>query len=226
MNSADAAIPWYDAHASEVAERYERLDFEEVHGWLIPYLPNRTDATVLDVGAGSGRDAAWFARRGHEVVAVEPSAGLRAEGERRHRHPRIRWINDRLPHLDKATLFADSFDLILLSAVWMHVKPSDRARAFDRMQNLLKADGMMVITLRQGLGENDRGMHGTTAEELRRLAAAHGAYVERLCESDDLLGRDAITWAQLAIRPRQDRAVRAHRSHKGHVLADGRVTDK
>ena len=54
---------------------------------------------MLDVGAGTGRDAAWLARLGHEVVAVEPSAAMRAEAERRHPAARIRWIDDRLPGL-------------------------------------------------------------------------------------------------------------------------------
>jgi protein-L-isoaspartate O-methyltransferase len=34
-------------------------------------------ARVLDVGAGSGRDAAWLTSLGLEVVAVEPSVALR-----------------------------------------------------------------------------------------------------------------------------------------------------
>ena len=54
-------------------------------------------ALVLDVGAGSGRDAAWLTRLGHDVVAVEPSPAMRAEAERRHADQRIRWIADSLP---------------------------------------------------------------------------------------------------------------------------------
>lgn len=93
----DNAIDWYEAHAASVAERYEALSFPEVHNWLLYRLPQRRDTTVLDIGAGTGRDAAWLAERGHEVVAVEPSEALRREGQHGHPHPRIRWLNDRLP---------------------------------------------------------------------------------------------------------------------------------
>ncbi len=198
--SRNPAIAWYDAHAPDVAERYERLEFGKVHDWLIYRLPGRTDETVLDVGAGSGRDAAWFAQRGHEVVAVEPSAGLRAEGQRRHPNPRIRWVNDRMPGLEKVTRLGMAFDLILLSAVFMHVPPSERARAFRRLITLLKPGGMLAITLRQGPIDAERAMHEVTAEEVMQLARAHGAYVEHFGESPDSEGREDITWAELAIR--------------------------
>jgi hypothetical protein len=54
---------------------------------------------ALDVGAGSGRDAAWLDSLEHDVVAVEPAAGMRREGALRHPEARIRWLDDRLPDL-------------------------------------------------------------------------------------------------------------------------------
>lgn len=41
------------------------------------------DLLALDVGAGSGRDAAWLASWGYEVVAAEPAAGMRREASKR-----------------------------------------------------------------------------------------------------------------------------------------------
>jgi hypothetical protein len=52
-------IRWYDAHASEVSSRYEAVKAETVHAWLVDLLP-ALPALILDVGAGSGRDAAWL----------------------------------------------------------------------------------------------------------------------------------------------------------------------
>jgi DNA repair protein RadA/Sms len=77
---------------------YESLAFEEAHGPILDLLP-ATPGRVLDVGAGSGRDAAWFAYRGHAVVAVEPSDNMRRQARERHADPRIRWIDDALPGL-------------------------------------------------------------------------------------------------------------------------------
>ncbi len=193
------AIRWYDANAENVSRRYESIAAEAVHGWLANLLPN-APALVLDVGAGTGRDAAWLASMGLEVVAVEPSGAMLTEAQRAHPSPSIRWISDALPSLDKVFRLGLSFDLILLSAVWMHVPPADRARAFRKLITLLKPGGCIAITLRHGPAEPDRGIHDVSNVEIEKLARAHGAFVERTTKSKDALGRDAITWTQLAVR--------------------------
>ena len=70
---------WYDAHAADLVHRYELIDPTIVYGWLTGVLSD-TPGTVLDVGAGSGRDAAWFAAQGHDVVAVDPSSRRASQG--------------------------------------------------------------------------------------------------------------------------------------------------
>ena len=62
------AIRWFDQNVSNVSRRYESVAAETVHGWLIDLLPN-APALVLDVGAGTGRDAAWLASRGIYAVS-------------------------------------------------------------------------------------------------------------------------------------------------------------
>jgi SAM-dependent methyltransferase len=134
------AVRWYDQNISLVSPRYESVAAESVHRWLVDLLPN-APALVLDVGAGTGRDAAWLASRGLEVIAVEPSGAMRAEAQRLHPCPSIRWIADSLPSLNHVLRLGLSFDMILLSAVWMHVLPADRTRAFRKLVTLLKPGG-------------------------------------------------------------------------------------
>ena len=192
-------IAWYDAHAETLADRYESVPSEQVHAWLTDLLPSRP-ATILDVGAGSGRDAAWLAYRGHSVVAVEPSAKFQTMAREQHDSPRIQWIRDSLPALKRTFRTGLAFDVILVSAVWMHVAPSDRARAFRKLITLLKPGGVLAITLRRGLAEAGRAFHPVSAGEIKRLARDHGAFVERETTADDQLGRREIRWEQLAIR--------------------------
>lgn len=94
------AIAWYDQNAPAVAARYENLDIGRLHDKFVGALP-AAPGLLLDVGAGSGRDAAWFAARGYQVMAVEPSAALRALAERRHRRWPVQWIDDQLPQLER-----------------------------------------------------------------------------------------------------------------------------
>ena len=60
-----ASVDWYEANSETVVARYEEVRTDAVHDWLLDLLP-KTEATILDVGAGSGRDAAWLAEKGHE----------------------------------------------------------------------------------------------------------------------------------------------------------------
>ena len=143
------SVGWYDAHAPELIGRYEAIDPAKLHGWLLGLVPT-TPGTVLDIGAGTGRDAAWFAGQGHDVIAVEPSSSLRAEGQRLHADPRVRWIDERLPELSALGRLGIHFDLVMLNAAWQHVASSDRERAFRKMVGLVKPGGLLTITLRLG----------------------------------------------------------------------------
>ncbi len=141
----------YEGEAGRaLAEQYESVDPAVLHQALIPHLPP-APAAILDVGAGSGRDAAWLANLGHSVLAVEPSATMRAEGQRRHPLPRISWASDTLPGLEAVFRLSTAFDVILLSAVWMHIPPADRPRAFRKLVTLLKPGGTLPSNTPQGL---------------------------------------------------------------------------
>ncbi len=193
------AVEWYDRHGSDSANTYESLDFQAVHAWLLDLLPKRR-GTVLDVGAGTGRDAAGLAALGYEVVAVEPSTSMVREGVARHASPRIQWLDDHLPALDATRRTGLAFDLILLSGVWQHVAPGDRPRAFRKLVRLLNPGGVLAITLRMGPADPARAMHEVSRAEIEALARAHGAFIDRCVEAEDRLGRPDVRWVQLAVR--------------------------
>src|SRR3978361_2280156 len=119
----DPAVAWYDQRAADVSAAYEALDPDQLHGWMQDLLPD-APGLVLDVGAGTGRDAAWLAGRGLDVVALEPSRSLRDEGARLPPLSRIRWLDDALPELGTTSRLALQFDLIWLSAVWQLIGPN------------------------------------------------------------------------------------------------------
>ncbi|MGE4049279.1 MAG: methyltransferase [Acetobacteraceae bacterium] len=193
------SIAWYDRNAAAAAADYETLDPASVHAWIDDLLP-AAPALILDVGAGIGRDAAWLARLGHDVVAVEPSAAMRAEGERLHPGVGLRWLADRLPALSLTQRLGLTFDLILLSGVWQHVTPDERPRAMRKLISLLKPGGVLTLTLRHGPVEAERAMHAVSAEEVLHLARDHGAMVVRLVDSPDIAGRSGISWTGVALR--------------------------
>jgi protein-L-isoaspartate O-methyltransferase len=110
-----SSLPYYNANASALVSQYESLAAESLHSWLVDLLPKNKNL-ALDVGAGSGRDAAWLASLSFEVVAVEPSAGMRNEARRLHESEKIQWLDDSLPDFRVTQRLGLSFDVILLSA--------------------------------------------------------------------------------------------------------------
>ena len=199
MTVVSESVAWYDRNIAAVAAAYEALDPTSVHAWIDGLLP-AAPALILDVGAGTGRDAAWLARLGHDVVAVEPSAAMRAEGERRHPDNGLRWLADRLPSLSATQRLGLTFDLILLSGVWQHVAPDERPRAMRKLLGLLKPGGVLVLTLRHGPAATERLMHAVSVEEIVGLARGHGAMIARVVESPDAAGRSEVSWTGMALR--------------------------
>ena len=191
-----------DIEAREAAARYETVSAELVNDWLIDQLPH-DKACILDVGSGSGRDAAWLAGRGHEVVAVEPNPAMRKESDRRHPDKNFRLLADRLPDLSATFRTGLSFDFILVNAVWMFVAPSNRERAFRKLVTLLKPGGKIAITLRRPV-DIERGMHPVSTEGIEHLARRHGAYLERPKRAADFLGRRQISWTRIIVRVPDD----------------------
>ena len=61
----------------------------------------------------------------------------------------------------------------------MHLAPDDRPRALRKLVALLKPGGLLVMTLRHGPAEPERGMHPVTLTELEGLARDHGLSLMR-----------------------------------------------
>ncbi len=96
----------YAQAADRFIELSESITFEKLHRPILEFIPT-TESDVLDIGSGSGRDAAAFARMGHNVTAVEPNSGFIETATRKHPLPNIQWIEDSLPSLSALTTTFD-----------------------------------------------------------------------------------------------------------------------
>ena len=188
----------YAEQAARLVIDYENLTFAEVHKatrHLYPATPSR----MLDIGAGTGRDAAALAAEGHRVLAVEPTAELRQHGQQLHRSPNITWLDDGLPDLQHTLARSDHFDLILLTAVWMHLDAAERARAMRNVSRLLAAAGQIIITLRHGPIPTGRRMFDVGHQETAALAEQHGLHCTFRAEYADSRDRPGIHWTAIAL---------------------------
>ena len=194
------ALAYYESRAAAVVARYDALRFEDVHPRLAALRPTADGARALDVGAGSGRDARWLAERGFAVTAVEPSPRLLEMAQARSREvDTVDWVQTALPFLPG--LSTDyRYELILLSAVWMHIHPSERPLAMRTLAHLLGEDGLLYISLRLGQDDPERGIHAVSESEVRHLAQAAGLSVCKVVDAENLQGRSGVAWRSLLIR--------------------------
>ena len=172
MAERDRVIQAYESAAPELIDRFDSIDPLRLLAPVRDYLP-QMPADILDVGAGTGRTAAWFASLGHQVVAVEPVAAFRRAGQARRPAACVEWLDDRLPHLPALAQRAKPFQCILLSAVWHHLSGPDRRSALPRLRRLSARAGRVVLSVRAGPGAPDRP--GFAAQIAQTLDWAPGA---------------------------------------------------
>jgi SAM-dependent methyltransferase len=188
----------YAEEADTLAAQYESISFTGVHKPVLHLIP-ASPCRVLDIGSGTGRDAAGFAAMGHHVVAAEPTAALRARSKVLHSSPRIEWLDDSLPELALLRARVAAFDVVMLTAVWMHLDERQRQLAMPHVASLVRPGGVMIMSLRYGPVPKGWRMFAVSTDETTTLAEASGLWPVLKYESlDGALGRPGVTWARLA----------------------------
>lgn len=102
--------------------------------------------------------------------AVEPTAAFRSQGMALHPSPRIVWLSDSLPGLERTLRLGREFDLVLLTAVWMHLDEVERRLAMANLATLLAAKGLLAMSVRRGPVPPGRLMFDVPSEETVALA--------------------------------------------------------
>lgn len=159
----------YAREAETLVGRWEKVSFTELHRPVLHLIPP-APCNVLDIGAGTGRDVAHLAALGHRVAAVEPTAELRTSAAALHPSPRIEWLDDSLPELASLMHRRQQFDLVMLTAVWMHLDAPQRRQAMPKLAALVRIGGTIIMSLRHGPAPSGRRMFDVGAEETVALA--------------------------------------------------------
>ncbi len=142
------------------------------------------DGLTVDVGCGSGRDTAWLAGQGFEVMGVDAAPGLLAEARRRH--PEVTFDVDALPSLPG--LGDRIFTNVLCETVIMHLVQPDAIAAVRRLCSLLAPGGTLYLSWRVGDGAGRR-------DDAGRLYAAFatGAVRATLADLEVLLDEERVS---------------------------------
>jgi SAM-dependent methyltransferase len=189
-------IQYYDESGREIARRYESVPSPVEQYFSRAFEPN---SSVLDIGAGSGRDMNRLQAHGFQVMGVEPSKTLRESAINTHPELIGRILEGSLPDLQ---LVGRTFDAVLCCAVLMHIAPSQLFDASIQIRNCLKNNGRLLISLPLTRGDTDfenRDRHGRlfspyTPEEIETLFTRLGFTLISRWDSEDSLSRSGNTW--------------------------------
>jgi len=139
----EQTLNYYNTYASEVVRRYEAT--AEGMSSLFPFV-FKPGETVLEIGAGSGRDAARLQALGAEVDAVEPSAGLRQLALATHPELSGRVHDGFLPGGLPGEI-REKYDGILLSAVIMHIPDAELFDTSFSLRERLTKGGKLLVSI-------------------------------------------------------------------------------
>ena len=190
----------YEAAAPELAARYNAITPEDMYRPVKSVMPDRPKR-VLDIGGGSGRDAAWFAGKGSSVVAIEPAPAMRDAGKALHGSLDIEWRVDQLPELTKTMSRGKNFDLILLSGVWQHLDREMRETAMKNLARLCGPGGTLIMSVRDGPGAPTRPVFPADVDHTINCAGNQGLalLLNEKAPSVQKENQDAgVTWNWLA----------------------------
>ncbi len=118
-------------------------------------------------------------------------------------HPNIKFLSDSLPYLPKIQESKQQFNLVLLSAVWMHLSPTERRQALPVLSDLLLPQGLLVLTLRHGNFTDGRLNYPLSCAEILSLVQQYELPLKAILITDlvsDTLGRNDVAWQTVVLK--------------------------
>jgi 2-polyprenyl-3-methyl-5-hydroxy-6-metoxy-1,4-benzoquinol methylase len=192
-------LNYYNRNAKQLFDKYQKFNPDELHAYWLKHLP-RSPGLALDIGAGSGRDSSWLAKKGWKVIAVEPAPDLMELGKKFTSAQLVSWIDDCLPELDKLKKYRQKFSLILVSGVFMHLSQPQRIDSLETITCLMAESSVLVITLRHGPDSEGRKFYQVPADEIVQFAEKKSLHVEVSNTLPDKLKRNSVTWQTVIVK--------------------------
>ncbi|GAB5447379.1 class I SAM-dependent methyltransferase [Gymnodinialimonas sp.] len=199
---SDILKGYEEAAKGDFIARVEAISSAELLAPAIKHIPT-TPCRILDVGAGTGRDAAWFASLSHTVSAVEPVDALRQAGMAKHTSPNISWVKDALPELPYMVSVEQTFDIVLLSAVWQHLDAADRRIALPALRSVTVNGGKVIMSVRHGAGAPTRPVFPANIDDTVRWSEGVGLFLVDQATTQSVQPgnhKAGVTWTWLVLQ--------------------------
>jgi len=144
----DPTLSYYSENAKKFVEGTISVDMGEFYQEFLPLLPE--NGTILDAGAGSGRDTKYFKEQGYEVVAFDNCPEIvKIASEYTGQDVLLMSFSD--------VSFEEKFDGIWACSSLLHVTSFDLPDVLSRLARSLKPNGILYTSFKYGETETVHG---------------------------------------------------------------------
>ena len=197
-DDTDPTLAYYKAHAARITAGYEAVDLSATLERIVRHLP--AAARILELGSGSGRDAACLLDRGFEVTALDGSEAMAVRAATLHPELAGRIRVHRLPA--PLPFGDDAFDAVLSLATLMHLPVAAIPDVLAECRRVIRPGGLLALSVpteRPGLdeaGRDEDGRYFTVigADDWAGLIRDAGLTPVEEWSSADAAGRGGIRW--------------------------------
>jgi SAM-dependent methyltransferase len=195
MNST---LKYYEENATELSSRYETAQLDHLYMDCSNHFVSGTK--LLELGCGSGRDAAHLSLLGYDISGIDGSAELIKKAL--ENHPELDGKLSQLI-LPAQLPFADQeFDGFYSIACFMHFSQSDLNKILSEVIRVLKPDGRGLVSVParrpdvniDGLDRHGRVFNVLPSEQWLAIFQQAGFKAKAGPEQPDGAGREGITW--------------------------------
>lgn len=184
-----STIDYYNRNADRYYWNTVGVDMSVFRIKFASYLPN--EASVIDMGCGSGRDVMAFSDMGHSAVGLDAAKELLKLAEER--------LGIKTVYADMSEYKAASpYDGMWCCASLIHLNDEEKARFFRNLDRNLKPGGVLFISVKEGIetGRDSDGVYTSncTWEELKSYLESAGCGMLEDRVTTDAMGRSGVKW--------------------------------
>lgn len=193
---ADNTLKFYENDAHLYVERTENLDMTDTMSRVLGHTRG-APRNVLDLGCGSGRDAAAFAAKGYNVLAVD---GAKAMCD----ITAARGIPTKHATFQSFHAPDKSFQLIWAMASLLHVPWGDMPALLEKYVSMLEVEGIFYMSFKEleaeGIDAKGRYFNAPGMVDIAVLAEGDPRMeLLEIWQSKDAAGRNTA-WQNLVLR--------------------------
>ncbi|MBR3840237.1 MAG: class I SAM-dependent methyltransferase [Erysipelotrichales bacterium] len=185
---------YYEKNADDFIKGTINVDMSAQYAMFEKYL--KANATILDIGFGSGRDSLYFQSLGHDVTAIDPIAVFCQKGI-------VLGIKKVINISAEDMNFQNEFDGIWACASLLHIELEKLPGVFKKCYAALHDDGIMYVSFKMGHYEgirDDRFYVDMDIDSLGRLAKEANLQIIEYSISDDARVNHSEKWINAVMK--------------------------